>query len=147
MKEKQISSGWTIPLIIIMFVFWVVMLPVLILITSMEFKLEGGQLFAAIFYLLLVALTLYLTFSLSIVKLTDSEVVCKKFLRPERKYTFDKIGYPKSFRYKRLKFTSVEMKNTNGSIDKFLILNNNAMLSGERKDAEEILHSIRKTGR
>jgi hypothetical protein len=146
MKDQQISSGWTIPLIVIMFVFWVVMLPLLIYITGMDFKLEGSQLFAFIFYLLLVALTTYLTVSLSVVKLSGNEIICKKFFRPEKRFTFDKIGYPKTFRYKRLKFTSVEMHNDDGTKCKYLILNNKALLSGERKDAEKILLTIRKTG-
>lgn len=137
MKEQQISSGWTIPLVIIMFILWVVMLPVLMFSTGMDFKFEGSQLFAFIFYLLLVALTLYLTFSLSVVKLSDSEVICKKLLHSEKRYAFDKIGYPKTFRYNRLKFASVEMQNEDGTRSKFLILNNKALLSGEKKDAEK----------
>ena len=93
--------------------------------------------------LIAAGLTLYLTFSLSIVKVQGEEIKFKKMFREEKSYTFDKIGDSNTFRVKRLVFTSVEMENKSGYFDKYLILNNNALLSGERINAEEILDSLK----
>lgn len=112
--------------------------------TGREFRFEGGQLIAVVILLAFVGLTLYLAFNLSEVRLSKNEIKFKKIFGPEKVYSFDKIGYPSSFRYKRLKFTSIEMKGASEEIAKYLILNNNALLSGERIDAEEILLSLRK---
>ncbi len=81
---------------------------------------------------------------LSEVKTDGTQIRFKKIFRPEKVYTFDKIGYPSSFRYKRLLFTSVIMKNSDGTREKYLILNNNAWLSGENINAEEILLRLKK---
>ncbi len=70
-------------------------------------------------------------------------ILCKKIFGAQKKYTFDQIGLPSAFRFKRLKFTSVEMEDATGEVTKYLILNNDALLSGERIDAEDILTEIR----
>lgn len=130
-------------MLVLMTLVWIIA-PVLMLSTGREFRFEGGQLIAVVILLAFVGLTLYLAFNLSEVRLSKNEIKFKKIFGPEKVYSFDKIGYPSSFRYKRLKFTSIEMKGASEEIAKYLILNNNALLSGERIDAEEILLSLRK---
>lgn len=146
MEEEKVSSSWTKPMLLLMFFLWIV-LPFWFLSTTTNFKLSGGQIFAILFFVVLVGLTLYLTFSLCEVKVVGNEIRFKKIFGQENVYSFDKIGYPSSFRFKRLKFTSIEMKNQSGNVDKYLILNNDALLSGERIDAEQILLSLRQLNR
>lgn len=145
MNEKTISSNWTKPMLILMTVFWII-LPVILLYSSGgKIQIEGTQFVAVLIYVIFVGVTIYLAFSLAKVTANDNVIVFKKIFGKEKKYTFDKIGYPKSFRYGRLKFTSIDMKEGARNSSKYLILNNNAMLSGERNDAEEILNELRKS--
>lgn len=146
MKEQKLSSSWTKPMLFLMIVLWIV-LPIWFLSTTENSKLGTGQIFSLVLFVVLVGLTLYLIFSLCEVKVIENEIRFKKIFGPERTYSFDKIGYPSSFRFKRLKFTSIEMKNQSGNVDNYLILNNDALLSGERIDAEQILMSLRQLNR
>ncbi len=143
MKEKKISSTWTKPMLILMSVVWVIGIPVFLIINGIDFN-NPGHIFALIVCLLLIGITLYLTFNLTEVTLKENELIFKKIFGKEHSYAFDKIGYPSSMRFKRLKFTSVEMKQKSGDTKKYLVLNNNALLSGERIDAEEIFLALRK---
>ena len=145
MKEIQVSSNWTKPMLVLMFLFWILgpIILYLFMFINFGFELKINVILSLIIALVLFGLTLYLTFSLSIVKIQGGEIKFKKMFRKERSYTFDKIGYSKTFRYKRLVFISTEMKNELGDFDEYLILNNNALLSGERINAKEILDSLR----
>lgn len=145
MTENKISSNWTIPLVILLIVFWAILIPVLIFFTGDTLDgPDAGKIFAGIIYLIMIGVIVYLLIFLAEVKIVGDEIVFKKIFRAEKRYSFNKIGYPSSFRFKRLKFTTVKMKDNTGKEDKYLILNNNALLSGERKDAEEILLALRK---
>jgi hypothetical protein len=144
MKVKKISSGWTIPMLVLMLLLWIVGIPYLIFSTGVELKLDGGQIFALIIFLLLIGLTVYLALNLAVVTISETGINFKKIFGAEKTYSFDQIGLPSSFRFKRLKFTLVRMKDVSGGKEKFLILNNNALLSGERMDAEEILLALMK---
>ncbi len=144
MTENKISSNWTIPLVILLLVFWVIPIPVMVFSGGIPDNPDAGKIVAGIIYLIMIGVIVYLFIFLAEVKLVGDDIVFKKMFRAEKKYSFDKIGYPSSFRFKRLKFTTVKMKDNTGKYDKYLILNNNALLSGERKDAEEILIALRK---
>lgn len=147
MEEIRISSLWTKPLLILLTLLWVITPIVLLLSAGIPTELEFGH-FAAIFvFLLLLGIALFLTFSLAEVKVLRNEIKFKKTFGDEFTYSFEKIGVPSSFRYKRMKFTSIEMIERSGITRKFLILNNNALLSGEKIDAEKILWELRKKGR
>lgn len=143
MKEKRISSNWTKPMLILMTIAWIIGVSVFFVQKGIDVK-NAGHIYALIMFLIMVGITLFLAFSLSEVKLTENELRLKKIFGKEKSYSFDKIGYPSSFRFKRLKFTSVDMKEKSGDTKNYLILNNNALLSGERIDAEEILLALRK---
>jgi hypothetical protein len=144
MTEKRISSNWTKPILIIMVLIWIIFLPIIIFGAGGSFNFEAGQIFAGVLYLLLMGITVYLSLYLSEVKINDKEISFKKIFRAKKTYSFDGIGHTSTFRYKRLKFTSVEMEDKNGIAERFLILNNNALLSGERIDAEAMLDALRK---
>jgi hypothetical protein len=144
MHERKISSGWTKPMLVIMIVVWILFIPVLIFSDGGNSNSEAGVLFAGFLYVVLVGITVYLSIYLADVRVSENEINFKKMFRPKKVYTFDKIDDISSFRYKRLKFTTVEMENTDGSTEKFMIMNNSALLSGERIDAEEILMTLKK---
>lgn len=141
MRQGKISSGWTKPLLVIMTLLWVVF-PI-VLFAGDKFSLEGPRLLAALIAVVLIGITIYLALNLSEVVVAGDVILCKKIFGTQKKYTFDQIGLPSSFRFKRLKFTSVEMEDATGEVTKFLILNNDALLSGESIDAEDILTEIR----
>jgi len=144
MQEKKISSSWTKPMLVLMIIIWILFIPVLIISAGGESNSDAGVIFAGLFYLVLVGITVYLSIYLADVKVSETEISFKKLFRPKKVFTFDKITCPSAFRYKRLKFTTVEMENNDGTAEKFMILNNSALLSGERIDAEEILLSLMK---
>jgi hypothetical protein len=144
MEEKKISSSWTKPMLVIMIVIWILFIPLLIFSAGGEGGSEAGVYFAGILYVVLVGITVYLSIYLSDVRLSQNEIRFKKLFRPQKAYTFDKIDDISTFRYKRSKYTTVRMENNDGSIEKYIILNNSALLSGERIDAEEILMSLKK---
>jgi len=140
MYQGKISSSWTKPTLVLLTLLWVIF-PIVLFAKKSSFG--GPNLLALLFAIILIGITVYLAFNLTEVVVAGEQIRFKKIFGSEKSYTFDKIGLPSSFRFKRLKFTSVEMEDSNGDVAKYLILNNNALLSGEDIDAEDILTEIR----
>lgn len=144
MRARKISSEWTKPMLIINAVSGIV-LPIIVLYFGIE--LTGSAIFSLILIGSVIALNIYLVLNLTEVTIHEDELRFKRLLGPERIYSFTQIGFTSSFILKYLQFTTVDMHDEEGKVEKFLILNNFGLVSGENKDAKEILNGLRRTSR
>lgn len=102
-----------------------------------------GMVFGILIYTALVFFTTYQFIFTCDARVKGDKVILKKLFRPAKSYTIDKIGYPTSFQYKRTKYTTVRMENTDNTQEKYLIVNSRSIFSLNKIDAEEVLTSLR----
>lgn len=141
-KEIKLSSNWTNVGLYAGSFLVLLMIPVFIfLIKEQEFHI--GMVIGVIFYLALIGFLIYQFLYVSDARIVGDKIILKKKFKPSKSYSFDKIGYPESFQLKRTKYITVPMQNDDGTIEKYLIINSNALLSFENKDAEQTLISLR----
>lgn len=145
-KEIKLSSGWS-NISLYGALILLILISIVIYLFLPERKMDNGMIIGGIIYVALVCFIVYLFIYLSSAKVIDGKVILKKQFRPAKSYGFDKIGELSSFRLKRSKYITVEMKNDDGSIEKYVIMNSSALLSFENQDAEEILFSLKRIGR
>ncbi|NDV47223.1 hypothetical protein D0T49_09220 [Paludibacter sp. 221] len=126
MEKQTLSSKWTNTLLILMTVLWVV-LPLccilFLLITGSLGRIHPGMVIGGILLLLMIGATVFLLSTLAKVTVTDDKIIFKKAIGRAKSYTFDKITYPNEFRFHKLLFTSINMKNGYEE-DFYLILSN-----------------------
>ena len=144
-KEIKLSSGWSNISLYGGAILLILVSVAIYLVAPRE--MTNGVIIGGIIYVALVCFMVYLFLYTSSAKVTDEKVILKKQFRPAKSYGFDKIGELSSFTIKRSKYTIVEMKNDDGSIEKYVIMNSNHLLSFENQDAEEILFSLKRIGR
>ncbi|MCB4797967.1 hypothetical protein [Neotamlana laminarinivorans] len=140
-NEIKLSSNWTnIGLyggsVLVLF-----MIPVLISVIK-EQKFNGGMVIGGIVFVALVGFLIYQFIYVCNAKIIGDKIVLKKKFKPSKSYNFDRIGYPKSFQLKRTKYITVEMRNDDSTVEKYLIVNSKSLLSFENKDAEKTLISL-----
>ena len=145
MKKMQISSNWTKPMLILMYITFFVFPAGLFLLGGRSLELHFGMMIVMLLILVFGGLTIYLTFSLSTVVVYENEISFKKIFEKEKRYSFDKIIDSETFPFRRLDFVYVQMRSSPGKCDTYLILNNNALLSGEEIYAEKFLNELRKS--
>lgn len=141
-KEIKLSSNWTNVGLYGGSLLLLFMVPILVLVI-MEQKFHMGMVVAGIAFLGLIGFLIYLFMYTCDARIIGDKIVLKKQFRPTKEYSFDKIGYPTSFRLKRTKYITVEMKNDDNTTEKFIIMNSRSLLSFENKDAEQVLISFR----
>lgn len=141
MRARKISSEWTKPMLIINAVFGI-SLPIIVLYFGIE--LTGSAIFSLILIGSVIVLNIYLVLNLTEVTIHEDELRFKRVFGPERIYSFNQIGFTSSFMLHLLQFTSVKMYDEEGKAEKFLILNNFGLVSGENKDAKKVLLDLRK---
>jgi hypothetical protein len=140
-KEIQISSNWTTFSLYAQAIICLIFLPVMgLAIASGEFHF--GKILGLLGLMALVGFMVYQFIYVATAKVSDDKLILKKQFRPEKSYEFSKIGYPTSFQIKRTKYTSVKMKNNDGTFENYMIINSNAILSFENKDAEAVLMAL-----
>lgn len=140
--EIKLSSNWTNVGLYLGTIVVILMIPVLAkVIQEQEFHM--GMLLAGAIFIALIGFIVYLFIFLCDARVIGDKLVLKKKFRAAKHYSFDKIGYPKSFHLKRSKYTTVEMQNEDKSQEKYLIMNNRSLLSFENKDAEQTLIDLR----
>lgn len=145
-KEIKLSSNWTNIGIYGGALLILICIPAVVFVmTYQEFHM--GMVIAGLGFLLLIGFSIFLIVFACDARVIGDKLVLKKQFRSSKSYSFDKIGYPSSFKIKRTKYTTVEMKNDDKSIEKYLIVNSKALLSFENKDAEQILISLRNIAR
>ena len=137
-QEIKLSSKCTILVLL--------MVPVLIYSTK-EQEFHFGMVIGGVLFIALIGFIIYLFAYLSDARVIGDEIVLKKKFRPSKSYSFDKIGYPSSFKIKRSKYTTVTMTNEDKKLEKYLILNSTSILSFENKDAEQTLINLRNAAR
>ena len=141
-KEIKLSSNWTnvglyLGSIIILF-----MIPVLISIAK-EQEFNIGMVLAGIIFIVLIGFLIYQFMYVCDARIIGDKIILKKKFKPSKSYSFDKIGYPESFQLKTTKYITVEMKNDDDTLEKYLIINSKSLLSFENKDAEQALIDLR----
>jgi hypothetical protein len=145
-KEAKLSSGWT-NVGLYGGAFLVIVITPLIYSILTDQKFHFGMLIAIAFYIGLTGFIIYQFLYVADAKVSTDRITLQKQFRPAKTYTFDKIGYPTSFRIKTTKYITVEMDNEDGTKEKYMIINSNAILAFENKDAEEALMSLRNLSR
>ena len=145
-REYKLSSSWTNVGIYGAALLCIIMAPVLYL-TAAEQEFHFGLIIGPIIFLLLTGFVIYQFIYASDARIIGDQLVLKKQFRPAKSYSFDKIGYPTSFQLKRTKYITVKMTNEDGSEEKYLIINSNAILAFENKDAQQALISLRNLAR
>ena len=106
-------------------------------------KFHGGKVIAMLILLVLIGFLTYQFIFACKAQLSGNILILKKQFRPAKSYSFDKIYSVSSFKYKRTKYVTVLMLNEDDTTEKYLIINNNALLSFENKDAEQTLLNLR----
>ena len=144
-KEIKLSSNWTNIGLYTGSLLTLIMIPILIFVVKYQ-EFHIGMVLAGILLLALVGFQIYLYAYVCDARVVGDKIILKKKFRPAKTYSFDKIGYPSSFQFKRTKYITVEMKNDDNTTEKFVIVNSKSLLSFENKDAEQALISLRKLG-
>lgn len=141
-KEIKLSSNWTTVGLYGGTLLFILITPVLFsLVQDQEF--HSGMVIAGILFLALIGFLIYLFIYVCDARVVGDKLILKKQFRPSKSYSFDKIGIPKSFQLKRSKYIIVDMKNDDGTDERFLIMNSKSIISFENKDAEETLIRLR----
>lgn len=141
-KEIKLSSNWTnVGLYggsaLVLFI-----IPMLYFATEDQ-EFHMGMVLAGVILLVLIGFMVYQFIYVCDARIINNKIVLKKKFRPEKTYSFDKIGYPSSFQIKRTRYITVQMKNDDNTSEKYLIVNSTSILSFENKDAEQVLISLR----
>ena len=145
-KEIKLSSNWTNVGLYGGSLLVLLMIPILIFaIKEQEFHI--GMVIGGIVLVALVGFLIYQFLYVCDARIIGDKIVLKKKFKPSKSYSFDKIGYPTSFQWKRTKYITVEMKNDDNRIEKYLIINSKSLLSFENKDAEQTLIILRNLAR
>ncbi len=142
MKQGRISSGWTIPTVIMVVALWII-LPWSLVFSGVKALSPTHAVFGFIASLVLSGIAIYLTFSLTTAEVYGREIIFRRLFEREKSYSFGCIGQPVSFEIRGLKFTSVKMEDTSGRIEKYLILNVHQGLFRDTVDAKRILTRLR----
>ncbi|GAA3517425.1 hypothetical protein GCM10022393_34440 [Aquimarina addita] len=145
-KEIKLSSNWTNVGLYGGSLLVLLMTPVLIFVLK-EQKFHIGMVIGGIVYIALVGFLIYQFLYVCDAKIIGDKIVLKKKFKPSKSYSFDRIGYPESFQLKRTKYITVEMKNDDNTVEKYLIVNSKSLLSFKNKDAEQTLISLRNLAR
>ena len=145
-KEIKLSSNWTNVGLYGGSLLVLLMTPVLIF-TLKEQEFHIGMVIGIIVFIAMVGFLIYQFLYVCDAKIIGDKIVLKKKFKPSKSYSFDRIGYPESFQLKRTKYITVEMKNDDNTVEKYLIVNSKSLLSFENKDAEQTLISLRKLAR
>ena len=145
-NEVKLSSSWTNVGLYGGTIMCLVFIPMMIALISSQ-KFHIGMVFGSILFAFFVCFVIYQYIYVCDARIVDDKLVLQKKFRPAKVYSYDKIGYPSSFQFKNTKYTTVEMTNEDGSIENYLIINSNALLSFENKDAEQILINLRNIAR
>ncbi len=106
-------------------------------------KFHGGMVIGILILLVLIGFLTYQFIFACKAQLSGNMLILKKQFRPAKSYSFDKILSVSSFKYKRTKYITVLMINEDDTTEKYLIINNYALLSFENKDAEQTLLNLR----
>jgi hypothetical protein len=106
-------------------------------------KFHGGMVIGILILLVLIGFLTYQFIFACKAQLSGNTLILKKQFRPAKSYSFDKIFSVSSFKYKRTKYITVLMLNEDDTTEKYLIINNYALLSFENKDAEQTLLNLR----
>jgi hypothetical protein len=106
-------------------------------------KFHGGMVLGMLVLLVLIGFLTYQFIFACKAQLSGDTLTLKKQFRPAKSYSLDKICSVSSFKHKRIKYITVVMLNEDGDTEKYLIINNNALLSFENKDAEQTLNNLR----
>ncbi len=145
-NEVKLSSGWTNVGVFGGAIVCLCITPLLYsIITKQEFNV--GMVIAIGVYLLLSGFIIYQFLYVCDARVNTQQLTMKKLFRPAKVYSFDKIGEISSFRVKTTKYVTVEVENEDKSVEKYLIINSNALLSFEDKDAEDALIRLRNLSR
>lgn len=112
--------------------------------TAQEF--HPGIIVGTLVMLAMFAFAIYLLLYATEAWVEGDQLKMKKIFRPLQTFTYEQVGYPKSFQYKRTKYTTVHINKGGGVEEKFLIMNSKALLSFEKKDAEQMLFAMHNLG-
>lgn len=145
-KEIKLSSNWTNVGLYGGSILLLVMIPIFIS-EIKEQELHIGIIIGGIIFIALCGFLIYQFIYVCDARIIGNKIVLKKKFRPSKSYSFDRIGYPGSFQLKKTKYITVEMKNDDDTFEKYLIINSKSLLSFEKKDAEQILISLRSIAR
>lgn len=141
-KEIKLSSNWTNIGIYGGVLVVISTIPIVLLIVPKQ-EFHFGMVIGALIFLLLLGFVIYQLIYASDAKIIGGRLVLKKQFRVRQSYAFDKIGSISSFQLKSTKYITVEMKNDDKSVEKYLIINARSILAFENKDAEYALNSLR----
>ncbi len=144
-KALQLSSSWTKFTIFFALFMFFGLIPVLFW-AFPDAELNAGLIIIGIVHLTFLGFVVYYAANLAIVKVVGEKISFQKLFRPAKLYSFDKIGFISSFHLKRMKFTTVSMRSETGKKEKYIILNNNGILSFEKKDAQQMLYELVQLG-
>ncbi|WP_300024163.1 hypothetical protein [uncultured Maribacter sp.] len=142
-KEIKLSSNWTNFGAYISLIISLMLIPLFYFLFKQEPEFHVKMLIFGAIIIAIVGLAIYQFLFSSDARIVDDKLILKKIFRPSKSYSFDKIGYPSSFQWKRTKYITIEMVNEDKSLEKYLIINNSHLLAFENKDAESALISLR----
>lgn len=145
-NEITLSSNWTNIGLYGMALLCLLCIPLFVF-TWKNQELHVGMLIAPILLIVLMSFVVYQFLYVCTATIVADKLVLKKKFRAAKSYSFDAIGYPTSFQLKRTRYITVEMKNNDGNLEKYMIINSRALLSFENKDAEQTLIDLRNNSR
>jgi hypothetical protein len=141
-EEKKLSSNWTTVALYGSILIILVFVPMIIF-TSNDKPFHMGKPIAFIGISVLIFLTIYQFIYVCTAKVVGDKLILKKQFRPEKTYSFDKIGQPKSLQLGSNHYVYFKMTNDDNTEEKFIIMNSSSLLAFENRDAKQVLLELR----
>ena len=141
-EETKISSNWTTVSLYASVLIILVFVPMMIF-TNKDRPFHMGMPIAILAISVLICLTVYQFIFVCTAKIVGDTLVLKKQFRPEKTYSFDKIGQPKSLQLGSNRYITFRMTNDDNTLEKYIILNSSSMLAFESRNAEQVLLGLR----
>lgn len=138
----RLSSKWTSFGVYASAVAFILILPVIYFFAEGQ-EFHAGMLMAIVVLFATLALIIYQFVYVASAHVVDNQLILKKQFRPKKVYSFDSIGDVSALENKRTVYVTVKMKNEDGSIEKFLIINGTNFLCYSGRDIEATLVSLR----
>ena len=138
LPNTKLSSSWTS----ILPIFLIVLIILNLFVTWVAYT-EDGFTFGLVIYLLVVAALVYFIIYLvrysAHARVENNRLYVQKLFQEEKVYDFNAVTTVNNTTLRRTNYTRAQLKNADGSLEKFLILSTNSFFGSSKLDVKDLL--------